>query len=63
MLSCRPSNTRVLVHSTRGYKGSSLFSDTDSSEEQLLAQIGQDLASVVVGFIEKLSLISNPRSK
>jgi hypothetical protein len=63
MLSCVPSNTRVLAHSTRGYTGSSPFSEADSAEEQLRARIGQDLASVVAEFIEKLSLLSNPGSK
>jgi hypothetical protein len=63
MLSCIPSNTRVLAHSTRGYKGSSPFSDSDSTPEQLRTRIGQDLASIVAGYIEKLSLLSNPGSK
>jgi hypothetical protein len=63
MLSCVPSNIRVLAHSTRGYKGSSPFSEADSTEEQLCARIGQDLASIVAEFIEKPSLLSNTGSK
>jgi hypothetical protein len=63
MLSSVPTNTRVLAHSTRGYKGSSPFSASDSSPEQLRARIGHDLASIVAAYIHKLFLLSNPGSK
>ena len=63
MLDSAPPNTRVLAHSTRGYTGSSPFNNPDGSEEELRALIGQDLVGVIAGFIEKLSLLSNPSSK
>jgi len=62
MLDSVPSNTRVLAHSTRGYAGSSSFSNPDASEEELRTLIGKDLASVIVGFVDQLSLLSHPAS-
>ena len=63
MLDSVPPNIRVLAHSTRGYKGSSPFSNPDAIGEELRTLIGKDLAAVIAGFIEKLSLLSNPGSK
>jgi hypothetical protein len=63
MLDSVPPNTRVLAHSTRGYNGSSPFSNPDANEEELCTLIGQDLASVIAGYIGQLSLLSNPDSK
>jgi hypothetical protein len=63
MLDSVPPNTRVLAHSTRGYNGSSPFNNPDATEEELRTLIGQDLASVIAGYIGQLSLLSNPDSK
>ncbi|KAE9364385.1 hypothetical protein N431DRAFT_421317 [Stipitochalara longipes BDJ] len=63
MLDSVPPNTRVLAHSTRGYNGSSPFSNPNASEEELRALIGQDLALVIAGFVDRLSLLSHPASK
>lgn len=63
MISSVPPHTRVLAHSTRGYDHSSPFPNPDASEEELRTLIGLDLASVITGYIDQLSLLSDPSSK
>lgn len=58
-----PPNTRLLAHSTRGYKKSSPFSsECQSSAQNIRDCLGDDLASVIVGYIERLSLLSHQGS-
>ena len=63
MLDSIPPATRLLAHSTRGYKNSSPFtSDGQSSAQETRGGLGEDLASVIAGYVDKLSLLSHPES-
>jgi hypothetical protein len=63
MLNYIPPNTRLLAHSTRGYKNSSPFSlECQSSAQKSRDCLGEDLASVIAGYVERLSLLSHPQS-
>jgi len=63
MLESVSSGTRAIAYSTRGYNGSSPFSNPEASDDELRNQIGQDLAAVIAGFVDQLSLLSHPASK
>ena len=63
MLNSIPPTTRLLAHSTRGYKNSSPFtSEGQPSAQEARDCLGEDLASVIGGYVEKLSLLSHPES-
>jgi hypothetical protein len=57
-----PSNTRLLAHSTRGYKPSSLYTPDDASLLQIRARLGTELAAVLTTYITKFSHLTHAQS-